>query len=104
MKNYKVEAIMKFTDKEENIKRVPYDKNLSESENEEKGSIFYCTKERYEFLKKNNAVKLIEIVEEPKIEVEENEIKITDDEISLIDNNEKEVIIKKPKKKKSKKK
>lgn len=64
MKNYKVEVTMKFTDKEENIKRVPYDKNLSESENEEKGSIFYCTKERYEFLKKNNAVKLIEIVEE----------------------------------------
>lgn len=104
MKNYKVEVTMKFTDKEENIKRVPYDKNLSESENEEKGSIFYCTKERYEFLKKNNAVKLIEIVEEPKIEVEENEIKITADEISLIDNNEKEVIIEKTKKKKSKKK
>ena len=51
MKNYKVEAIMKFTDKEENVKR-----NV--------GDIFETTKERYEFLKKNNAVKLIEIVEE----------------------------------------
>ena len=54
MKNYKVEATMKFTDKEENgIKR-----NV--------GDIFETTKERYEFLKKNNAVKLIEIMEEPK--------------------------------------
>ena len=51
MKNYKVEAIMKFTDKEENVKR-----NV--------GDIFETTKERYEFLKKNNAVKLIEIAEE----------------------------------------
>lgn len=52
MKNYKVEAIMKFTDKTENgIKR-----NV--------GDIFETTKERYEFLKQNNAVKLIEIVEE----------------------------------------
>lgn len=92
MKNYKVEAIMKFTDKTENgIKR-----NV--------GDVFETTKERYEFLKKNNAVKLIEIVEEPKIEVEKNEIKITADEISLIDNNEKEEIIEKPKKKKTKKK
>ena len=52
MKNYKVEATMKFTDKEENgIKR-----NV--------GDIFETTKERYEFLKQNNAVKLVEIVEE----------------------------------------
>lgn len=64
MKNYKVEATMKFTDKEENTKRVPYNINLTEEENEKKGSVFYCTKERYEFLKKNNAVKLIEVVQE----------------------------------------
>lgn len=51
MKNYKVEATMKFTDKEENVKRNVGDK-------------FETTKERYEFLKKNNAVKLIEVVEE----------------------------------------
>ena len=54
MKNYKVEAIMKFTDKTENgIKR-----NV--------GDIFETTKERYEFLKQNNAVKLVEIAEEKK--------------------------------------
>lgn len=51
MKNYKVEATMKFTDKEENVKR-----NV--------GDEFETTKERYEFLKKNNAVKLIEVIEE----------------------------------------
>ena len=52
MKNYKVEATIKFTDKEENcIKR-----NV--------GDIFETTKERYEFLKKKNAVKLVEIAEE----------------------------------------
>jgi hypothetical protein len=63
MKNYKVEAIMKFTDKTENgIKR-----NV--------GDIFETTKERYEFLKQNNAVKLIEIIEEKKEEVLEDPYK-----------------------------
>ena len=79
MKNYKVEAIMKFTDKEENsIKR-----NV--------GDIFETTKERYEILKQNNAVKLIEIVEESKKEIKE------DKEVE-------KTIIEKPKKKKSSKK
>lgn len=60
MKNYKVEAIMKFTDKTENgIKR-----NV--------GDIFETTKERYEFLKQKNAIKLIEIMEEPKKEIKED--------------------------------
>lgn len=60
MKNYKVEAIMKFTDKEENgVKR-----NV--------GDIFKTTKERYEFLKQNNAIKLIEIMEEPKKEIKKD--------------------------------
>ena len=83
MKNYKVEATMKFTDKEENsIKR-----NV--------GDIFETTKERYEFLKQNNAVKLIEIMEEKQEEssaveeIQEEKAKISDE---------------KPKKKKSKKK
>lgn len=82
MKNYKVEATMKFTDKEENAKR-----NV--------GDIFETTKERYEFLKKNNAVKLIEIVEEIKGDspYEEN---------LQIDNDVK--IEEKPKKRKSSKK
>ena len=79
MKNYKVEATMKFTDKEENgIKR-----NV--------GDIFETTKERYEFLKQNNAVRLVEIVEEPKKEIKEDkEVEKTFEE--------------KPKKKKSSKK
>lgn len=51
MKNYKVEATMKFTDKEENVKR-----NV--------GDVFEVTEARYNFLKSNNAVKLIEIVKE----------------------------------------
>ena len=51
MKNYKVEAIMKFTDKEENAKR-----NV--------GDEFNTTKERYEYLKSKSAVKLLEIIED----------------------------------------
>ena len=97
MKNYKVEATMKFTDKEENVKR-----NV--------GDIFETTKERYEFLKKNNAVKLIEIVEEPKKSMifvdtknESENIKPLDEEkIKKIADEMIEHI--KPKKKKSKKK
>lgn len=92
MKNYKVEAIMKFTDKEENgIKR-----NV--------GDIFETTKERYEFLKQNNAVRLVEIVEE-KEELVATEEAIIEEipnatgevEIALLNKE-------KPKKKKSKKK
>jgi hypothetical protein len=51
MKNYKVESIMRFTDKVEFVRRNA-------------GEVFYCTEERYNFLKNKNAVKLIEIVEE----------------------------------------
>lgn len=108
MKNYKVEATMKFTDKEENTKRVPYNINLTEEENEKKGSVFYCTKERYEFLKRNNAVRLVEVLEVEKVEyctLAENEPK----EIETIVTNEiveenKEEEKSKPKKKKSRKK
>ena len=83
MKNYKVEAIMKFTDKEENIRR-------------DMGDVFECTQERYEFLKRNNAVKLIEIIEEKEkvFEEETNEV--------IEENNEE--IEEKPKKKKISKK
>ena len=103
MKNYKVEATMKFTDKEENIKRVPYDNNLTEKENEERGSIFYCTKERYEFLKQNNAVKLNEIIEEIVDEViESKEVNEVIDKV--VDETINKLFEEKPKKKKSKKK
>lgn len=57
MKNYKVEAIMKFTDKEEDTKR-----NV--------GDQFEVTKERYEYLRSKSAIKLIGIQETIEDEVE----------------------------------
>jgi hypothetical protein len=116
MKNYKVIATRFFRDSNE------IDKNTGLKKERNVNDEFYCTKERYEYLKANNAVKLVEIqetidevieeekVEEPKIEVEENEIKINASEIRLIAENDKEITINreevkpKPKKKKSKKK
>ena len=92
MKNYKVEATMKFTDKEENgIKR-----NV--------GDIFETTKERYEFLKQNSAVKLIEIVEEKEelVATEEaiiEEIPNATGEVEVALLNEEKPKKKKPKKK-----
>ena len=47
MKNYYVKCIMVFTDIEENKLREVNDE-------------FWCTKERYEYLRDNNAVVLIE--------------------------------------------
>lgn len=62
MKNYKVKAIRSFTDGLENIDR-------------DRDDVFNCTKERYEFLKENNAVELIEIIEDKKEEkIEEEKI------------------------------
>ena len=54
MKNYKVKALRNFKDKVEQIERTKNDE-------------FDCTKERYEFLKENKAVELIEIKETIKI-------------------------------------
>lgn len=48
MKNYEVKVLRFFTDKLENVER-----NV--------GDTFLCDKERYEFLKKNNAVELVGI-------------------------------------------
>lgn len=91
MKNYKVEATMKFTDKEENVKR-----NV--------GDVFEVTEARYNFLKKNNAVKLIGILEVEKVEysnLEDQEPK----EIEVAVTNEiVEEIVEEPKKKKTNKK
>ena len=60
LKNYKVKVIrqLPFTDIEENITR-------------KKDDIFLCTKERYEFLKENNAVELIEVIVSEEKEVKE---------------------------------
>ena len=67
MKNYKVQAIMKFTDKEENVKR-----NV--------GDEFETTKERYEYLKSKNAVKLIGIQEDIETAIKE----ITEEEVQAV--------------------
>ena len=106
MKNYKVEAIMKFTDKEENVKRNVGDK-------------FETTKERYEFLKRNNAVKLIEIIEEEKeiineegvqavasaiVEEAEEQNKSVEEIVNEIIEESNEEVEEKPKKKKNSKK
>lgn len=55
MKNYKVKAILFFRDSSEIDKKTGL--KVERKVNDE----FYCTKERYEFLKANNAVKLVEV-------------------------------------------
>lgn len=85
MKNYEVEAIMRFTDKEAGIKR-------------EVGDKFVCAEKRYEFLKANNAVKLISVIEEEELLVTEDEVQAVD--IGIIEESVKE----KPKKKRATKK
>lgn len=110
MKNYKVMATRYFRDSNE------IDEKTGLKKERQVNDVFYCTKERYEYLKANNAVKLVEIqetideaIEEQKIEMEENGTKINASEI-LIVNNDDEIIINKeevktkPKKKKSSKK
>lgn len=54
MKNYKVKAIRFFRDSNEIDEKTG--RKIERQINDE----FYCTKERYEFLKQNNAVKLID--------------------------------------------
>ena len=67
MKNYLVSATREFTDKEENKARKI-------------GDEFYCTKERYEYLKLKNAVLLVESpetkIEEPKVVKQEEKIEV----------------------------
>ena len=102
MKNYKVIATRYFRDSSEIDKKTGL--KVERKVNDE----FYCTKERYEFLKANNAVKLIEVLEVEKVEystLSDNEPK----EIEVIVTNEiveesKEEVKPKPKKKKPNKK
>lgn len=84
MKNYKVIATRYFKDSNEIDEKTGL--KIERQVNDE----FYCTKERYEFLKANNAVKLVEIQETVESIIEEE--------------NKEEKIIEKPKKKKSSKK
>ena len=89
MKNYKVIATREFKDSNEIDEKTGLKKERKVNDE------FLCTKERYEFLKQNNAVKIIEIIEEIK-----NDSPYEED--LQIDNDVK--IEEKPKKKKSKKK
>lgn len=102
MKNYKVIATREFKDSNE------IDENTGLKKERKVNDEFLCTKERYEFLKANNAVKLVEVLEVEKIEyctLADNEPK----EIETVVTNEiveesKEKVKPKPKKKKSSKK
>ena len=102
MKNYKVMATRYFRDSNEIDEKTGLKKERTVNE------VFYCTKERYEFLKANNAVKLVEVLEVEKVEystLSDNEPK----EIETVVTNEiveesKEEVKPKPKKKKSSKK
>ena len=69
MKNYKVIATRFFKDSNEIDEKTGL--KVERQVNDE----FYCTKERYEFLKQNNAVKLVEVIEEKKEEVLEDPYK-----------------------------
>ena len=69
MKNYKVIATRFFKDSNEIDEKTGL--KVERHANDE----FFCTKERYEFLKQNNAVKLIEIIEEKKEELLEDPYK-----------------------------
>ena len=98
MKNYKVIATREFKDSNE------IDENTGLKKERKVNDEFLCTKERYEFLKANNAVKLVEIVEEKQELVSTKEAIIEEipnatEEVEVTLLNEP-----KPKKKKSKKK
>ena len=102
MKNYKVIATREFKDSNEIDEKTGLKKERKVNDE------FLCTKERYEFLKANNAVKLVEILEVEKIEYS-TLADIEPKEIETIITNEiveesKEEVKPKPKKKKSKKK
>lgn len=61
MKNIKVQALIDFDDYE-GRKIKPDNKKIHRAKND----IFNCTKERYEYLLKNNAVVLVGIDKEKK--------------------------------------
>lgn len=65
MKNYKVIATRCFRDSNE------IDEKTGLKVERKINDIFYCTKERYEYLKENNAVKLVEVIEEKEEIVED---------------------------------
>lgn len=100
MKNYKVVATRKFRDSNE-IDPMTYSKK-----ERQQGDEFLCTKERYEFLKSNGAVTLVEIIDEIIDNVVEEVVESK--EIKKVINNTVDKVVdklfeEKPKKKKSSK-
>ena len=97
MKDYKVITTRCFKDSNEIDEKTGLKKERMVNE------VFYCTKERYEFLKANNAVKLVEIQKniDDIIEDEITEEKAIVNEI--VEENKEEVKPKPKKKKPSKK-
>jgi hypothetical protein len=98
MKNYKVRATRYFKDSNEIDEKTGL--KIEREVNDE----FYCTKERYEFLKANNAVKLVEIQEtiDEIVEEEMIEEEVQDVANTIVEESKEEDP--KPKKKKSSKK
>lgn len=91
MKNYEVEAVKCFTDKEENKKRNIGDK-------------FNCTEQRYKILKSKGAVKLIEIQTTIDEVIDEAVEEIMPKIERVVDEIVEKVVTPKPKKKKTSKK
>ena len=75
MKDYKVIATRCFRDSNE------IDEKTGLKIERQANDVFYCTKERYEFLKANNAVKLIEVQETIDEVIEEE---ITEEEVQAV--------------------
>lgn len=97
MKDYKVMATRYFKDSNE------IDEKTGLKKERQANDVFYCTKERYEFLKANNAVKLVEIQKNID-DIIEDEITEEKAIVNEIVEENKEEVKPKPKKKKSNKK
>lgn len=113
MKNYKVIATRYFRDSSEIDEKTGL--KVERQVNDE----FYCTKERYEFLKANNAVKLVEVqstiddiiteeevqaVTSPIVDEAQEQNETVEEVVNEIVDESKEEVKQKPKKKKSSKK
>lgn len=104
MNNYEVEAIMRFTDKKEGVRR-------------EVGDKFFCDEQRYNALKQKNAVKLVgvqtnidDVTEEEVqavasaiVEEAQEQEKTIEEVVNEIVEESKEEVKPKPKKKKTSK-
>ena len=100
MKNYKVIATRYFRDSSEIDKKTGL--KVERQVNDE----FYCTKERYEFLKANNAVKLVEVQEDIETAIkeitEEEFMECVEELMPTIERRVEQIVEVKPKSKKKK--